>query len=84
VALNEHGGRRPHLSPAARAGASGCPRWATPLVVLALLSEPDVVRKILLHLGLPADVPTTAPARHCDEPLFDEDVPCTAPARPPP
>ena len=64
--------------------ALACPRCATPMVVLALLSEPDVVRKILLHLGLPADVPPTFPARQHDETLFDEDFQTRAPARSPP
>ena len=64
--------------------ALACPHCATPMVVLALLSEPDVVRKILLHLGLPADVPPTAPARHHDETLFDGDFQTGAPARSPP
>ena len=61
-----------------------CPRCATPLLVLALISEPDVVRKILLHLGLPADVPPTAPARPNNESLFEDDLPSDAPARSPP
>ena len=64
--------------------ALACPRCATPMVVLALLSEPDVVRKILLHLGLPAEVPPTSPARQPDETLFDEDFQTGAPARSPP
>ena len=63
--------------------ALACPRCATPMVVLAFLSEPDVVRKILLHLELPADLPPTMPARH-DETLFDEDIQTDAPARSPP
>ena len=64
--------------------ALACPRCATPVVVLAFLSEPDVVRKILLHLGLHADVPPTSPARLHDETLFDEDFQTGAPARSPP
>ena len=62
-----------------------CPRCAAPMVVLALISDPDVVRKILLHLELPAEVPPLEPASptgddelHLDA-AFDED-----PARPPP
>jgi len=56
------------------------------MVVLALISEPQVLRKILVHLGLPADVPPVAPAVHRDveEPLFEDDVVSAAPARPPP
>jgi len=63
-----------------------CPRCAAPMVVLALISEPQVVRKILLHLGLPADLPSVAPAVHRDvEPsLFAEDAFGPAPARSPP
>jgi len=64
--------------------ALACPRCTTPMVVLALLSEPDVVPKILLHLGLPADVPPTAPARLPEETLFDGDFQTGAPARSPP
>jgi hypothetical protein len=54
------------------------------MLVLALLSEPDVVRKILLHLELPADVPTPAPAVLDDDPLFDYPDDHTHTARPPP
>jgi len=63
-----------------------CPRCAASMVVLALISEPLVLRKILLHLGLPADVPPVAPAVHrsVEKPLFDEDAASAAPARPPP
>jgi hypothetical protein len=56
------------------------------MLVLALISDPQVVRKILLHLGLPADLPPLAPAAHrqVDEPLFDDDPSSVTPARPPP
>ena len=64
--------------------ALACPRCATPMVVLAFLSDPNVVRKILLHLGLPADVPPTAPPRQHDEPLFDDHFQTGAKARSPP
>jgi hypothetical protein len=40
------------------------------MVVLALLSDPNVVRRILLHLELPADLPTPAPAVLADQNLF--------------
>ena len=33
------------------------------MVVLALLSDPDVVGKIVRHLGLPTTAPALAPAR---------------------
>lgn len=53
------------------------------MVVLALISEPQVVRKILLHVALPADLPPVAPAVHrCV--LFDEDAASAQPARSPP
>ena len=65
--------------------ALACPRCATPMIVLAFLSEPDVVRKILLHLGLPADLPPTAPAQHHDQPFCGDDFFQTGlPARSPP
>jgi len=55
------------------------------MVVLVLISEPQVLRKILLHLGLPAEVLPLVPAvrRDVDEPLFDDDASSVAPARPP-
>ena len=66
-------------------------RIATTTIVIqrritrSILSEPDVVRKILLHLALPADVPPTAPAQHHDVPFFGDDFFQTgAPARSPP
>jgi hypothetical protein len=48
--------------------ALSCPRCSSrersvPLVVLALLSDPEVVGRILRHLGLPALAPTQAAAR---------------------
>jgi len=66
--------------------ALACPRCAAPMVVLALISDPQVVRKILLHLGLPADLPPLSPAAHRDvgQPLFDEDAASVPSARPPP
>jgi hypothetical protein len=54
------------------------------MVVLALLSDPNVVRKILLHLELPADLPTPAPAVLADQNLFDLDNSDAPTARPPP
>ena len=58
-----------------------CPRCDASMLVLALISEPEVVRKILLHLGLPADLPTLAPALRCVELLFDDDCTSARPAR---
>ena len=37
-----------------------CRRCSTPMVVLALISDPPVVATILSHLGLPAAPPATA------------------------
>ena len=56
------------------------------MVVLALLSDPTVVRKILLHLELPPDLPNPAPAVLPDDNLFDQLNRDTGPpsARPPP
>jgi hypothetical protein len=61
-----------------------CPRCDTAMVVLALLSDPNVVRKILLHLELPADLPTPAHAVLADQNLFDLDNSDAPTARPPP
>ena len=63
-----------------------CPRCRQAMVVLALISDPQVVRKILQHLGLPADVPPVAPAAPpCrDEPLFKECIDGGAAPRSPP
>ena len=45
------------------------------MVVLAFLTAPPVVRKILAHLRLPAELPVLAPAR-CpfDEPVLFRDL----------
>ncbi|MCK4303921.1 MAG: hypothetical protein KAY24_06760 [Candidatus Eisenbacteria sp.] len=40
-----------------------CPRCATPMVVLALISDPPVITKILQHLRLPTEPPPLAPVR---------------------
>ena len=39
-----------------------CPKCSEPMEVLALITDPDVVRKILNHLHLPADDPPRSPA----------------------
>ena len=39
------------------------------MVVLAFLSDPEVVGKILQHLGLPTTAPALAPARSSGRPL---------------
>ncbi len=54
------------------------------MVVLAFICEPQVVRKILFHLALPADLPTPAPAVRADDTLFDDLDTGEPTARPPP
>lgn len=51
-----------------------CPRCAGPMTVLAYLTDPDVLCKILLHLGLPTTPPPLGPARYPEQlDLFAED-----------
>jgi hypothetical protein len=57
-----------------------CPKCQAPMVVLAFLTDTRVVRKILDHLRIPADLPVLAPAR-CP---FDEPVLFRAPDPDPP
>jgi hypothetical protein len=57
--------------------ALACPRCSlptqiVPMVVLAFLTEPEVVAKILRHLGLPTVAPLLASARSSPEPLAFE------------
>jgi hypothetical protein len=40
-----------------------CDRCGGRLRLIALIQQADVIRRILTHLGLPADVPATLPAR---------------------
>ena len=40
-----------------------CPRCGDRLALIALIEGPKVIRRILGHLGLPADVPAARPAR---------------------
>ncbi|MBU1701988.1 MAG: hypothetical protein KJ970_11845 [Candidatus Eisenbacteria bacterium] len=54
--------------------ALACPRCSTsaqtvPMVVLAFLTDPKVVGKILRHLGLAATPPALSPARPSDPPM---------------
>jgi hypothetical protein len=54
--------------------ALACPRCSTParslpMVVLAFLTDPDVLGRILQHLGLPSVAPALAPARSSAAPL---------------
>ena len=74
--------------------ALACPKCNTPMVVLAFLTDPAVVLRILEHLGLPTDPIRLAPAR-CpfdeparfpeptpDDPFFDESASPTSPMAP--
>jgi len=74
--------------------ALACPKCNTPMLVLAFLTDPAVVRRILDHLGLPADPIRLAPPR-CpfdepagfseptpDDPFFDESASPTSPMAP--
>ena len=40
-----------------------CSRCGSRLELIALIETPTVIRRILNHLGLPADVPAARPAR---------------------
>jgi len=59
-----------------------CPRCKDgKMEVLAAISEPLILRKILVHLGLPTDIPDCDPARAPPQPEFDyedyEDEQCS-------
>jgi hypothetical protein len=41
----------------------GCPRCLARLRLIACVTQPAIIRKILSHLGLPADAPAPQPAR---------------------
>jgi len=45
------------------ANALVCPKCSSPMVVLAFISDPPVIIKILKHLRLPTEPPPVAPAR---------------------
>ena len=47
-----------------------CPRCGGRLVLIALLDDPAVIRRILEHLGLPTEIPEARPARA--PPLLDD------------
>ncbi len=50
-----------------------CPNCSGRLRIIAAINEPQVVRDILSHLGLPTEQPPLAPARAPPEQLdFDE------------
>ena len=44
-------------------GVSACPRCGGRLRLIALIEDAQVIRRILTHLGLPAEVPAARPAR---------------------
>jgi hypothetical protein len=53
-----------------------CPRCGGPMMVLAFLTDLDVVTKILDHLSLPSASPALTPARQQDQQeLFEDDLP---------
>jgi len=58
--------------------ALACPRCLTPMVVLAFITDPQALARILGHLGLPTSPPDLAPARLPIEeeapPLDDEHI----------
>ena len=51
-----------------------CPRCGGRMKLLAVLIDPRVVRRILLHLGIPADAPSVTPARAPPELDFADDL----------
>ena len=50
-----------------------CPRCGGRLELIALIEDPRVIRRILNHLGLPAEVPVPRPARSPPLPLTQSD-----------
>src|SRR5690606_16770526 len=48
-----------------------CPACGGPMRIVAFLTEPSVVRPILIHLGLPDRPPPVAPARRPPQAEFD-------------
>jgi hypothetical protein len=49
-----------------------CPRCAGRLRLTALIHQPDVIRRILTHLGVSAEVPRFQPSRAPPEPVWME------------
>jgi hypothetical protein len=49
-----------------------CPKCHGRLRVLAVITEPEPVRRILAHLGMPSDLPPLARARDPTDELDDE------------
>jgi hypothetical protein len=50
-----------------------CPRCGGRLEIIALIEDPRVIRRILNHLGVPADVPAARPARSPPLPIAQSD-----------
>lgn len=59
-----------------------CPKCSTSMIVLAFLTDPKIVRRVLSRLSLPTTLPAVAPARVPDEQLDLEfqDVPADSPS----
>jgi hypothetical protein len=49
-----------------------CPSCSTPMLVLAFITDPTVLRRILAHLNLPTSPPRVAPAREPRDPALHE------------
>jgi hypothetical protein len=56
-----------------------CPRCASPMRMVAFITQPAVINRILTHLGQPVEPPPISPAR--EVPLR---LPTSAPGRGPP
>ena len=55
--------------------AASCPKCAAPMVLLALITDPPVVARILRHLGMPTTPPRLAPARDPHDELLGDLAP---------
>lgn len=58
-----------------------CPRCSTPMVVLAFLTDPAIIRRTIDHLKRPSAPPPLAPARgpvELNDLFFNEDAHRTA------
>jgi len=60
-----------------------CPRCLTPMVLLAFITKPDVVRRILDHLHLPSALPTGRPRPAASRRLRPRRLPRLHPDQPP-
>jgi hypothetical protein len=60
-----------------------CNKCLGPMTVIAYLTDPVVVEKILVHLGLPTTPPQLSPARlSLQVEMFEDDVTQVEPAPP--